>query len=128
MSTSNDSGQKYRQASIETLQPSLQPTNGSSELANSVQVTTPGSSANEKPSILSGDAQLTTITKFYNEDDDQTNVSGVNSGNGSTSGGLNNQMQSVSSKTSDYESGESPTNSDCNSDTDKLQLRVINPR
>lgn len=38
---------------------------------------------------------------------------------------LKNQIQFVSSKTSDYESSESPTNSDCNSDSDKLQHRVL---
>ena len=31
----------------------------------------------------------------------------------------------LSNKTSDYESGESPTNSDCNSDTDKLQIQRV---
>lgn len=31
--------------------------------------------------------------------------------------------QTKNNKTSDYESGESPTNSDCNSDTDKLHLK-----
>lgn len=37
----------------------------------------------------------------------------------------NNSDNSSQVKTSDYESGESPTNSDYNSDTDKLNLKVI---
>lgn len=50
---------------------------------------------------------------FYDEDEEPT-----------TSSSLNSNVSSQN-KTSDYESGESPTNSDYNSDTDKLQLKVL---
>ncbi len=50
------------------------------------------------------------------EDDEDSSVMNNSSSNGS---------MLAKNKTSDYESGESPTNSDYNSDTEKLHLKVI---
>lgn len=60
-----------------------------------------------------GNNDFTNAKKVYDEDEDNIGIS-------------NTSNSSCQTKTSDYESGESPTNSDYNSDTDKLQLKVIN--
>lgn len=71
---------------------------------------------NVESSSSEGKAELTAETKvsikYDYEDEENTPGSSVNSN------------ISCKNKTSDYESGESPTNSDYNSDTDKLQLKV----
>lgn len=63
----------------------------------------------------------------YNEDSDnisthQTQLN-INHQKGNQNVTKNENMNGFNKSTSDYESGESPNSSDCNSDTDKLQLK-----
>lgn len=90
-----------------------------SELLNDDKLASSSTNPNESQATSSlplyNDQLGLVKNRFYDEDEENTTGSSVNS----------NISCNQNNKTSDYESGESPTNSDYNSDTDKLQLKVI---
>ena len=73
-------------------------------------------SLDESSSVFLTTSTTTNIVK-ENEGEGETTVS--------TSDNIKTTNATANNKTSDYDSGESPNSSDYNSDTDKLQLKVI---